>query len=74
VKVYVGIKEQFDGIDHLTQGEAGHLRQAPSVDAIRDRIATARHEAVSRVGASRTAPPTRTSQLIQCGRKVQYRQ
>lgn len=31
------------GIECLTQGEAGHLRAAQSVDAIRNRIATARH-------------------------------
>ena len=56
-------KESFGyGIDRLTQGEAGHLRAAPSVDAIRDRIAAARHEAVNRVGASRTTPPSRAVQ------------
>lgn len=56
-------KESFGyGIDRLTQGEAGHLRAAPSVDAIRDRIAAARHEAVNRVGASRTSPPARAAQ------------
>jgi hypothetical protein len=38
-------KEQFGfGIDSLTQGEAGHLAKAPSLDAIRDRIAEARFE------------------------------
>lgn len=37
-------KETFGyGIEFLTQGEAGHLKAAPSVDAIRTRIATARH-------------------------------
>lgn len=56
-------KETFGyGIDRLTQGEAGHLRAAPSVDAIRDRIAAARNEAVNRVGASRTATPARAGQ------------
>jgi len=56
-------KETFGyGIDRLTQGEAGHLRAAPSVDAIRDRIAAARNEAVHRVGASRTATPARAGQ------------
>lgn len=39
-------KEEFGyGIDQLTQGEAGHLRKAPSVDAIRDRITAARNAA-----------------------------
>jgi len=38
-------KETFGyGIDKLTQNEAGHLRTAPSVDAIRDRILAARDE------------------------------
>lgn len=32
-------------IEQLTQGEAGHLRAAPTVDAIRDRIAAARDSA-----------------------------
>jgi adenine/guanine phosphoribosyltransferase-like PRPP-binding protein len=37
-------KETFGyGIDQLTQGEAGHLRKSPSVDAIRTRIFEARH-------------------------------
>ncbi|RKZ35495.1 MAG: hypothetical protein DRQ49_19350 [Gammaproteobacteria bacterium] len=36
-------KEQFGfGIESLTQGEAGHLAKAPTLDAIRDRIAEAR--------------------------------
>lgn len=34
------------GIDYLTQSEAGHLRAAASVDAIRVRIAAARHEGI----------------------------
>jgi adenine/guanine phosphoribosyltransferase-like PRPP-binding protein len=37
-------KEEFGyDIDKLTQGEAGHLKAASSVDAIRDRIAEARN-------------------------------
>lgn len=32
-------------IEQLTQGEAGHLRAAPTVDAIRDRITAARESA-----------------------------
>ena len=37
------------GIDQLTQGEAGHLRRAASVDKIRDRLAKARHEGIKRL-------------------------
>ncbi len=38
-------KEQFGfGIESLTQGEAGHLAKAPTLDAIRDRIAETRLE------------------------------
>ena len=33
------------GIDQFTQGEAGHLKNAQSVDAIRDRISAARDAA-----------------------------
>ncbi len=48
-------KETFGyGIDKLTQGEAGHLKAAPSVDAIRDRITKARHEGVQRLYAGPT--------------------
>ena len=36
------------GIDKLTQGEAGHLRAAPNVDALRTRIFAARNEGLSR--------------------------
>lgn len=39
------------GIDELTQGEAGHLRSAASVDAIRKRITTARREGIERLDA-----------------------
>lgn len=43
-------KEEFGyGIDKLTQGEAGHLRKAPDVEHIRDRIAAARDQAQSRM-------------------------
>lgn len=48
-------KENFGyGIDRLTQGEAGHLRKAASVDAIRDRIAAARVSASERMDARGT--------------------
>ena len=41
-------KETFGyGIDLLTQGEAGHLRKSPSVDAIRTRIIEARYAVFS---------------------------
>lgn len=43
-------KEEFGyGIDKLTQGEAGHLRKAPDVEHIRDRIVAARNQAQSRM-------------------------
>mgnify|MGYP003122613122 CR=1 FL=1 len=47
-------KETFGyGIDQLTQGEAGHLRKSPSVDAIRTRIIEARlasyHQALKKL-------------------------
>ncbi len=41
------------GIDQLTQGEAGHLKAALSVDAIRDRITAARNAAGWTVDESR---------------------
>ena len=39
------------GIDKLTQGEAGHLKSAKTIDEIRERIAAARHEGIKRLGA-----------------------
>lgn len=46
------------GIDSLTQGEAGHLRAAPSLDSIRDRIAEARRAAgVSPSGEDQVLSP-----------------
>jgi len=45
------------GIDYLTQSEAGHLRAAASVDAIRVRIAAARHEGIERLDAGRAQTP-----------------
>lgn len=41
------IEEFGYGIDQLTQGEAGHLRAAASVEQIRDRITAARNAAVA---------------------------
>ncbi|WP_216360464.1 phosphoribosyltransferase [Vibrio mediterranei] len=41
------------GIDKLTQGEAGHLKSAKTVDAIRKRIIEARHEGVKCFGKGR---------------------
>jgi len=55
------IKEFDYGIDKLTQAEAGHLRAASSVDAIRIRIVNARHEAIGTVDARRT---TKTQEKI----------
>ena len=40
------------GINELTQGEAGHLRAAPSVGAIRDRIIAARDAGSQRLDAA----------------------
>lgn len=58
-------KENFGhGIDKLTQGEAGHLKSAASVDAIRDRIAAARHGAIERLDASRTQAPSPGTQSV----------
>lgn len=58
-------KENFGhGIDKLTQGEAGHLKSAASVDAIRDRIAAARHGASERLGASGTQTPPPGTQSV----------
>lgn len=54
-------KEEFGyGIEQLTQGEAGHLRKASTVDAIRDRITAARNAAGWAVDESRAgqAPAT----------------
>lgn len=52
--------EEFGyGIDQLTQGEAGHLKAAASVDAMRTRIAEARHAGSERLDAGRdSAAPT----------------
>lgn len=45
------------GLDCLTQGEAGHIYKAVSLDALRDRFAAARNEHGRRLGASRTEAP-----------------
>lgn len=47
------------GLDQLTQAEAGHLRKAESVDAIRDRIAAARERAGRRDDAESTEKPVK---------------
>lgn len=44
------------GIDQLTQGEAGHLKKAASVDAMRTRIAEARDGRCLQLGAGGTRP------------------
>lgn len=46
------------GIDQLTQGEAGHLRKAPSVDALRTRILAARHAVFSGLDESTELAPS----------------
>lgn len=49
-------KETFGyGIDQLTQGEAGHLKAAASVDAMRTRIAEARDAGGKRLDAGRAS-------------------
>ncbi len=62
------------GIDQLTQGEAGHLKGAETVDAIRRRIVTARYEGFRRLygqkdhtldrGRAATVSESRESTLI----------
>ena len=64
-------KQEFGyGIDQLTQGEAGHLKAAQSVDAIRDRIAAARDKAGHQVGAGAATPP-QSSESQKTGLKSQ---
>lgn len=55
------------GTDKLTQGEAGHLKSAKSVDAIRERIAAARHEGIERLGANRVEAPPRSKSAGRSG-------
>ena len=56
-------KESFGyGIECLTQGEAGHLRKAPSVDAIRTRISAARDAGGFSLDAGTTAAEQREQQ------------
>ena len=63
-------KQEFGyGIDQLTQGEAGHLKAAQSVDAIRDRITAARNEAGRRMGQG----PTSQAQSRQSHKSPAYR-
>ncbi|MHB1631618.1 MAG: hypothetical protein ACYCQL_05305 [Acidithiobacillus sp.] len=60
-----GIQESEDfaheqwgyGIEYLTQGKAGHLYKAVSLDALRDRFTAARDEHRRRMGTSRTGAP-----------------
>lgn len=49
------------GLDKLTQGEAGHLRAAATVDAIRTRITAARHAGIERLGKRGTEAPGRAA-------------
>ncbi len=48
------------GIDRLTQGEAGHLKAAESVDAIRNRLSEARHAGFERIDEARAQGEART--------------
>ena len=54
-------------IEQLTQGEAGHLRAAPTVDAIRDRIAAARGSAGWTVDERTTGEATSESPSVKRG-------
>lgn len=57
-------KENFGyGIDKLTQGEAGHLKAAASVDAIRNRLVEARHAVVQRVDEGRASAAPESQQV-----------
>ena len=59
-------KESFGyGIECLTRGEAGHLRKAPSVDAIRTRISAARNAGGFSLDAGATAAEQREQQREQ---------
>jgi len=62
-------KEEFGyGIEQLTQGEAGHLRKAPTVDAIRDRITAARNAAGWAMDESRAGQtPATESESVKRG-------
>lgn len=58
-------KETFGyGIDQLTQGEAGHLKAATTVDAIRARIIAARDEGIERLDAGRATAPAPGAQSV----------
>ncbi|EPI0765655.1 MULTISPECIES: phosphoribosyltransferase [Vibrio] len=46
-------------LDKLTQGEAGHLKSAKTVEQIRDRIAKARNGVIERMGQSGAETPQR---------------
>jgi hypothetical protein len=51
--------EEFGyGIECLTQGEAGHIRKAPSLDALRGRFTQARDALGQRVDARGATPPS----------------
>lgn len=51
-------KQEFGyGVDRLTQGEAGHLKAAQSVEQIRNRITAARNEAGRRMGQGPATQP-----------------
>lgn len=54
------LRDEFGfGIEHLSEGEAGHVLAARTLDAVRDRIAQARSQAEGRVHApgARSAGP-----------------
>ena len=47
------------GIECLTQGEAGHIRKAVSLDALRDRFVAVKHAHGQRMDAAGIAPRRR---------------
>ncbi|TWI44682.1 hypothetical protein IQ22_04697 [Pseudomonas duriflava] len=67
-------KEEFGfGIDKVTQGEAGHLKSAASVDVMRTRIATARNEAgllLGNRGNEASQGPSQSDNLRGSGEKL----
>ncbi len=52
------------GIDKLTQGEAGYLKSAKTVDSIRERIAKARHARINDVHEKRVEETLRPKSSI----------
>lgn len=64
------IEEFGYGIDQLTQGEAGHVKKAASVEAMRVRIHDARSQAGWAMDAGRTGAASGTRQFPAIGREL----